>query len=112
MVQLKLYVYSGPQAQLPIYKSKHEVWLRAGEDMIFQPFNDDIYELDHEVFIPDGHTFCISTLNYGTYFDVQYRENVIKHIKVRMYEWSQDVLFLKSGEPVCKIELDVLQNDS
>lgn len=113
MVQLKLTVYTGPGSPLPVHKSATEIWLLAGEDMLFLPFNDNEFTLDHEVFIPENIEFSVSTFYYGLYSQVRWKDRVLSDICIKMYEWSQDVLYIAEGEPVIKLRIEnFLQNAS
>lgn len=108
MVQLKLTVHTGPKGRAPVFKSDNEVWLLASEEMLFMPFSDDAFLLDHEVYIPDGFSTSISTFSRGLYADIKYKENVISSIYCKMYEWGQDAIFIDVGEPVIKLTLTSL----
>lgn len=113
MVQLKVTVYTGPGSPQPLYKSPTEIWLMAGEDMLFMPFNDDQFFLDHEVFLPEEFQFSVSTFYFGLYSNVRWENRVLSNFSIKMHEWSQDVLYIPQGDPVIKIRIEnILQNES
>lgn len=105
-MQLKLYVYSGSEAALPLYKSDTEVWLRADKKMVFMPYGENDFCLDHEVYIPPGYLFTVSCLVPWVYADITHEPNLISRIACRMYEWVDYVLCVDPGEPLVKITIE------
>lgn len=107
-MQLKLFVFTGESGWAPEFKSQNEVWLKAAEDMIFYPFQDCEYLLDHEIYIPSGVVASVSTFVHGLYVDIQYQDNVISSIKYKMYEWGQETIRVFRGQSIIKIKLTSL----
>ncbi|YP_094051.1 E4 ORFF [Bovine mastadenovirus A] len=105
-MQLKLFVYTGPDALAPILKSDNEVWLLAPKKMVFLPYGESDFCLDHEVFIPPGYDFSVSCLVPWLYADITHEPNLIKNIVCKMYEWVDYVIYANPGEPVVKISIE------
>lgn len=105
-MQLKPTIYSGPRALNPIFKSEEEIWLLAFEEMLFWPFTDCDFDLDHEVYIPDGYGFSLSSLVSGLYVDIKYEANLISNIHYRMYEWGPEIIYVPEGEPIIKLTVE------
>ncbi|BCT90788.1 E4 ORF F fiber protein [Bovine adenovirus 2] len=107
-MQLKLFVHTGPKGSAPMFKSREEVWLVTSEDMMFYPYEDNEYELDHEVYIPDGYDVSVVSFFFNLYIKMNYRDNVISKISLKMYEWSPGMIFIRAGEPIVQIKLTSL----
>lgn len=88
-----------------MFKSREEVWLVTSEDMMFYPYEDNEYELDHEVYIPDGYDVSVVSFFFNLYIKMNYRNNVISKISLKMYEWSPGMIFIRAGEPIVQIKL-------
>lgn len=104
-MKLGLFIYAGQNGATYTFESETEATLYTSQESVFLPFQDDELLLDNEIYIPDGFTYSVASKVYGLYVDMEHEPNLIKNIKVRMFEWSEDVIYMEPGEPLFSVKI-------